>query len=249
MANPVGYLQTGPTRKTRLGGIKTVAEFVPNDELMRVEALDWTNDPCTFPMAAPGLCWGVDPGGTKTFQGNDVNRSGTVFALYSGDECFAGGGIDHEGRALAVLDQGEDRELETRLVALLDAKDATATAHTNVATAIAAAEADADANYIGRPVIVMNRADVSAASMGRVLETGDAGEIMTKQGTPILASGKVPAGKVYVTGSLTVWHSPAAVVNRVIHPINNREMAIAERAYALGIDCDYVVAYTVTEGP
>ena len=250
MAEPVGYLQASVTRKPRKGGIKSVAEFVPTDRLMAVKALDWTSEPCTFPNAAPGLCWGTNPGGSKTFAGNDVNRSGDVFALYAGDECFAGGGLDYDQRALASLDQGEDRELEERLVLFLEAKDPTNTAITgSIATAIAAAENAADNDYIGMPTLVMNRGDVSAASMGRVIEDNANGELRTKNGTPILASGRVTPGDVFVTGQITVFTSPQPVVNRVIHHINNREMAIAERAYAFGIDCDYVVAFTATEVP
>ena len=250
MAEPVGYLDAGPTRKPRAGGIKSVAEFVPTDRLMAVKALDWTNEPCTFPNAAPGLCWGTNPGGTKTFNGNDVNRSGDVFALYAGDECFAGGGLDHEARARVALEQGEDRELEERLVLYLEAEDPTNTAITgNLSTAIAAAENAADNDYIGRPTIVMNRGDIYAASMGRVLEIRPNGEIYTKNGTPVLASGRVTVGDVFITGQITVFTSPSIITNKVIHPINNREMAIAERAYAFGIDCDYVLAYTATEAP
>jgi hypothetical protein len=249
MAEPVGYLEVGPTRKPRRGGIKSVAEFVPTDRLMAVKALDWTNEPCTFPNAAPGLCWGTNPGGTKSFNGNDVNRSGDAFALYSGDECFAGGGLDYDSRARASLEQGEDRELEERLVLFLAAKDATPADFGGFAAGFAAAETAADNDYIGQPVIVMNRGDVSAAGAARVIFSDNEGNLTTQNGTPVLASGRVPAGDFYVTGQITVFTSPAIIVNRVIHHINNREMAIAERAYAFGIDCDYVVAYSVTEVP
>ena len=249
MAEPVGYVP-GPQRKPRKGGIKTVAEFVPTDRLMAVQAVDWTSEPCGFPLPAPGLCWGVEVVEDKGFgDGVDTLTSGQVFALYAGDECFIGGDLDHEARARAVLEAGEDRALEDRLVTMLAAADATPTDSATFAAAIASAENAADADYVGLPVIVMNRGDVNAASAERVLFTDAAGKLWTTNGTPVLATSAVPAGDFYVTGEILVLVSGEILAQTVIHHIENKQMAIAERAYALGIDCDYVVAYSVTEVP
>lgn len=249
MAEPVGYVP-GPQRKPRKGGIKTVAEFVPTDRLKAVERVDWTSEPCGFPLPAPGLCWGVEVVEDKTYgDGPDTFTSGQVFALYAGDQCFAGGDMDHEARARAVLEAGEDRALEERLAAILAAADATPTDSGTFAAAFAAAENAADSDYVGLPTIVMNRGDVNAASAERVLSVDASGNLWTTNGTPVLATSAVPAGDFYVTGEIFVLVSGEITANRVIHYIENTEMAIAERAYALGIDCDYVVAYSVTEVP
>lgn len=148
---------------------------------------------------------------------------------------------------MIVLEAGEDREIEAKLVAHLDVKDATKAVAATFALAIGVAERDAENNYVGQPTIVMNRGDVYAPTADRAIVIQPDGSLVTKNGTRVLASGKVAPGTVYVTGQIIVWVGGEITTTRVIHHINNREMALAERAYALGIDCDYVVAYTVTE--
>jgi hypothetical protein len=250
MADPTNLVEA-PRRRPRKGGIKTVANVVENTgRMFASERLDWLEEGCTFPKAAPGLCWGeVVAAADKELDGIGNSFSGLTFAGYTGVECLdLDGAADFEARARRALEQGEDRFVEAKLIAMLAAADATPTAGTAWVAQIAAAEEAADANYLGLPIFVMSREDAAVAAAAGAL-VGDPDQPMyTRNGSPVLATSAAASGTFYVTGDITLWMGPVAATTAT-HPQQNTAMALAERAYALGIDCDYVVAYGVTIAP
>jgi hypothetical protein len=71
--------------------------------------------------------------------------------------------------------------------------------------------------------------------------------VWTVNGTPVVATWLMPDDKVYVIGWPTVYASEIA--SAAGHALNtNREMAIAERIYAMAVDCGFRAVVTVT-GP
>jgi hypothetical protein len=250
MADPTVSV-TPPQRRPRKGGIRAVANTAPLERAFAAERVDWANLECAWPADAPGLCWGTTiPTAEKDRYGFELGGSAPIFALYGGAECYLNAGETYEEDARAVLTAGADRVIEAKLVEYLDTLDATPTAATSWVGVIAAAEQAADDTYLGQPVLVMNRGDAVEASAAGALSPApaDDGKLWTPNGTPVLASGRVPAGQVYVTGTITLYES-SIVTSQAGDFTHNRQLAIAEQAFAFAIDCLFVVAYTVTITP
>lgn len=253
MANPTNLVEP-PRRRPRKGGIKAVANVLPAPRLFASAALDWLGEPCEFPVDAPGLCWGaVVPDDPKQAQdGISEEQSNLVFGGYTGVECWdLASADDFEARARRTLEQGEDRYVEGKLLALLASIDSTPTVVGGWVDAIAQAEETADAAYLGQPVIVMSRFGAVQAKAADAIDGDEDGNLWTPNGTPVLATGSFPPAtetNLYITGDITMWHSDL-VATTVTDPTRNTALSIAERAYALGIDCNYAVAYNVTIAP
>jgi hypothetical protein len=249
MADPT-VLVEAPRRRPRKGGIKAVANIVPLPRAFAAARLDWLGEGCNFPLDAPGLCWGeVVADADKEFEGIADGQSGLIFGGYAGVACVdMTAEAEFEARARRTLEAGEDRYIEGKLVAWLETLDATPTAGSAWVASIAAAEQAADVNYVGMPIFVMSREDAALAVQAGAL-TGDPDQpLYTRNGSPVLATGKLDPGTYYVTGDITVWQSDVFTATTK-HPTRNLAMALAERGYALGIDCDYVVAYSVDTTP
>lgn len=247
MANPK-ILVPAPHREPRRGGIKTVTgEFTHLERLGAAEQIEYISDGCVWPSLAPGLCWGADPGGNKTFGGFDIeNGVGGIFAQYVGVECFLGAGNDAEftQRAERQLVYGEAHEVEAALVAWAGAGTA-AGSGAGIGAAIAAAEEWADQYYIGAPVILMSRRNASLGKSDGALEGDGLGAVWTVNGTPVVATWLMPDDKIYVIGWPTVYASDIA--SAAGHDLtHNREMALAERIYAMAVDCLFRAVVTVT---
>jgi hypothetical protein len=240
MAGPTVVVEA-PPRAPRLGGIKAVATVLGEQRLAVAEGIIYQSDGCTFPQPAVGLCYEANPPvDAKTYVGI-TNQEAVVppFSLYAGVACYLGPDTDYTERANAILDQGEDRVLETRLEDWADGGTALATS-TNLAAAIAKVEDAADANYLGQPVIVMNRGDAVLAASQNALWYGIDGVPMTINGNRVLASSSFPAGTVYALGSIVVIKD--FLGNFEAQELeHNRLWAIGEAVYTILVDCAYSV--------
>jgi hypothetical protein len=246
MANPTVYVEP-PVRAPRRGGIKTVAEFIANNRIASGATLEYTSAGCDFPVDDIALCYplGGDPQDPKVPVGIDtLDGNGPVFGLYAGVQCTLDPDNDFDERARATLDQGEDRGIEKRLNdwAALVTPTATVTGG-NLKEALARAEQEADTEYLGAPVILLNRGDLVRLDGSSIDREGDT--LYTKNGTRILSSSKITANTVTAVGALAVYESPV-IVNRVVAHTTNAELAIAERVYAILVDCGYAARYLVT---
>lgn len=194
-----------------------------------------------FTYATTDRTGGVTP--DKTFSGITQHAGiGNAFARYAGVSCYLGGdadGASYMQQAQDLLAAGEDREVER---VLWDWALATSMSETAVdlTEAISLAEDAADSSYVGQPVLVMSRAAVTFAAEAGVV-TRDGNAIHTINGTPVIATGVIPN-----TEELNVvaigW--PAVYVSEVVSTTTNdvqanRAAAIAERVYAIGVDCEF----------
>lgn len=237
-----------PQRQARSGGIKDiVGDFTTVERLGHTEGITWDSVGCTFPRPTRAGCIDeVTESVDKTGDGVVIeNGIGIPFALYSGVACFVGG--DNEGpsytdQAQALLSAGEDRAVEAKLWAWIDA--GTDTAAASLAAAIGAAEEHADANYIGQPVLVLSREDVISAKAAGILERID-GQLVSPNKTPVLSTSAATTGVVGIIGRPAVY-ATTAVAFRAPDLAANTDFAIAERIYAVGVDCNYRRTYTVT---
>lgn len=246
MAGPNVPVST-PQRKPRKGGIKSVVgEFVTTDRLGAGAGIEWISDGCEFPKAAPGLCY-VDnsPTGNKEFVGVEVG-SGPIFALYAGVKCYLGPSTDYAERAARLLEQGEGRGVEEVLWEWAATTGGAPNAATSLLDAIALAEESADSYYVGMPVILMSRrVAVWARSVKAIFGDEETGQLWTANGTPVIATAAASDAQLSIIGYPTIYTSRESVNIDAIDPTTNQQMAIAERIYAIAVDCAFVFTYTV----
>jgi hypothetical protein len=241
-----------PQRRKRTFGISSVVPYIlegrfggpAGDEFVWDSfgcdtTLEETRAGCYDDRVTDGLDDPKSPNGISP-EGLSVGP----FAFYKGVECYIGGdegGPDYEEMARTYLEFMEDRGVEGKVAEWLSTPAASAA---TLVRAIGLAEEDADQNYIAQPVLWMNRADAEEAAAAGALEAD--GEVLrTMLGTPVVASHQFTAGEVAVSGWPVVL-AGNVVANTAIKMSTNVEMAIAERVYALGIDCSYQYVVSVT---
>lgn len=240
MAGPT-VLVEAPPREPRQGGIKSVATFVNEVRLGATQAVVYISDGCTFPQLDQHLCYTGDPTpDPKTSVGVDTLVAAVEpFALYAGVECYLGPNTDYDERARRILDQGEDRPLETALEEWADGGTALATGATLV-DRIANVDNALDAGYLGQGVILMNRGDAVRADAQGALEWGVDGIPRTINHTPVLASSSFPVGVVLGVGAITIVRTGIETYTAQEF-VKNREWSIGEAVYSIIIDCNFRV--------
>jgi hypothetical protein len=238
---------TQPSRRERVGGIKSVIDFVPDDRLaITGDPVVWSAPDCAFPLSETRAgCYDVTvPAEAKAAEGYTILEGTVPFARYVGFQCTPGEGTEFSADARAHYEMGEDRAVETELVAWADANSASAGSGPSVALAISGAEQLADNGYIGAPLILISRFDVAAGVDGGALVYVD-GKLETTNGNAVLSTGAVAPGDVYAIGWPSVYVSEIQVHEATRHT-TNQTLAIAERVFALGVDCTFAVKATVT---
>lgn len=247
----MAQLVQAPSRKPRAGGIKDiVGSYVEEGRLGGPAGIAWEDATCGFPSPTQAGCYDtVTPAADKEFEGYGQYTSiDDPFALYAGIECWIGG--DSEGDTYPVLartklEWGEDRALEAALVAWASASTGTVAAADLVA-AIGAADEYADANYVGLPVLLLSRAQADAAFAAGALEFIN-GQLVTANKTPVLStSAAAGADGISIIGYPAVYAS-SILSRETVSPSDNLGRGLAERVYAIGVDCDF--RYTVTITP
>lgn len=234
-----------PPRTPRVGGLSKVATFRSNDRLGVAESVVFQSDGCAFPSTEESRCIATAPVPDKTFSGIDIEDAiGAPFTVYAAVQCFAGPDPDELQRAEAIYEQGLDRTLEGVLGVWAAGGTALAAGGT-AAGAVALVEQALDANYLGRGVILMSRADAVRADVDGMLHDGPDGIPYTINGTPVIASGKIAPGTVYGTGAIAVEHS-AMFSHEQIDPTHNKIYALAEANFVLAVDCEYRVKSSAT---
>ncbi len=245
MAEPRVFVSP-PQRQPRRGGIKSVVDnFITTQRLGAAGAVEWVSEGCGLPQIAPGLCYQANaPTGDKTFEGIEVG-TGPIFALYAGVECFLGPNQDYDRRASALLDAGEDRGVEEALWEWATTTVGTAAPGTTWPQSIGALEEEADQYYVGMPVIMMARNDAVAARAARAIFGDEEGNLWTANGTPVIASATASSNHAVIIGFPTVYASGSSVIQTTDHTLN-KAMAIAERIYAIAVDCAFARYVNVT---
>ena len=242
MADPKVTIER-PRRRPRKGGFSSVVDFVQSDRLFAGTGVQFDADQCMLPVGEVQLCYVPDVGATdKEGEGTSWSEGiGVNFAGYVGVECFLheGSSADFQDRARRGFEAGQDRFVEAQVWVWLAAATGLAAA-TSIASAIGKLEEHADANYVGAPILHISREDaVLATAAGALLGDKDgAGTLFTPHGTPVVASSAYASGTVAISGDMTGVQSELKVRSDVSH-LTNRELAIAERAFNVAVDCGY----------
>lgn len=235
-----------PQRKARVGGIRTVVEFIDLPGLATRGGIEWESQLCGKVEQTLTECYGQAPrGGAGDALLPKVNIFGPAwqrgqveaFAGYAGVQCTPGSGDDFQARARELLEAGEDYFVETFISAWLAANAIIPGTQpfASITAAVAAADRYADGLYGFRPIIWMNRGDaVTARAEKAILGEGD--ELHTANGTPVVASEGLAVGELYITGAVIVGRSPIVTFGAVATE-TNEEWGIAEAAWAAGFDC------------
>ena len=158
----------------------------------------------------------------------------------------AGPDADFDRRARKLLDEGEARGVEEVLWEWANTTAGAPIAATSIVNAVGQADEFADSYYVGEPVLMMSRLNAVRARAEGALFGGNAwdGTLWTANGTPAIASAAASDASIFVMGWPTVYRSDETVT-RVVDPRQNLDMAIAERVYAIAVDCALVAGFTV----
>ena len=245
-------LVQAPVRQPRSGGIKDVIPgIIPVERLGGPAALAWEDSTCAFPAQTRTGCWDteVDPA-DKAFDGvSQYTSIAAAFTLYGGAECWIGG--DSEGKSYAeqaatILEQGEDRAIEAKLV--LWVGNAPVGEAASISAAIGAADKAADADYVGRPVLILPR-DLAQEALAAGALVREGGKLVTANGTPVISTSAYDAAdSIAIIGQPAVYGTSVRAADTV-SPSENLARAIAERVYAIGVDCGYRHIFNITTTP
>lgn len=241
MADPMVTIER-PRRRPRKGGLSSVIEFTQSDRLFAGNGVQFDADQCMLPVGSVQLCYTPNVGATdKQGEGTSWGEGiGVNFAGYVGVECFLheGSAADFQDRARRGFEAGQDRFVEAQVWAWLAAATGLAAA-TSIASAIGKLEEHADANYVGMPILHLSREDVNLAAAAGIIETEPgSGLLFTVNGTPVVASSAYASGTIAISGDMTGVQSELRVRSDISHK-TNRELAIAERAFNVAVDCDF----------
>ncbi len=241
-----------PARQPRIGGIKDITEFITVDRIGGPSELVWEDSTCGLPAQTRADCWDVNlPDQDKTFDGvEQYSQAVPTFAQYAGVDCWIGGdsiGDSYLEQAKKKLLAGEDVLVEARIAEWVGTSPALP--QPDIVSAIGAADERARFYYTGRPVLVMNPKMAARAYSERAL-TREGGKLVSANGTPVLTisdgGGDWSADtNIGIIGQPAVWVTSIAA-SQAVDPASNREVALAERKYAIGIDCDFVARYEIT---
>jgi len=247
MADATHFVEA-PRRSPRRGGIRSVAEFRAAENRFGLGGVvEYTSPGCGLAVGQVELCYPspADPQAEKARSDiSTLEGIGPIFGVYAGVECWLGGS-DFEADARRLLADGADRAVEVALVNWINTDTPSLTVPDSFAEAVAASDDWADQHYVGLPVLVMNRGDAVRAHADRALDNDGTGMLWTPNGTPVLASAAVPAGKIASVGGITVLEG--AVTTAITQQWElNREFAIAEQVFAILVDCNYLETWTVT---
>jgi hypothetical protein len=231
-----------PRRTARKGGLSSVVAYETSDRLFASTGVQYDADHCMPVVGEVQLCYTPDvAAAAKEGEGTSwANGIGVNFAGYIGVECFLheGSAADFEDRARRGFEAKQDRFVEGQLWLWLVGATGLAAA-TSVVAAIGKLEEDADQKYVGAPILHMSREDADAAAAAGVLVTqAGSGQLFTANGNPVVASSAYASGTIAISGDLTPVQSELKVRSDIAHT-TNREVAIAERAFNVVVDCDY----------
>lgn len=198
-------------------------------------------EPCSFPNNVPQDCYvqvGPAPGTQKTF--NDVEDAIVldVFGAYHGIACYLNGGVDNfREMARNVLENGEHKVVDQALAAALAANDTSVSGPVTAVQALALLEqAIADEVPAQGFIFVSPTVATYLAANTLVVRNLD-GSLETYLGTPVVVLTELTATLVaFASGPVNIWRTPVTVTDTQTWT-QNMASALAERLYALSIEC------------
>jgi hypothetical protein len=240
MATPLTWIEA-PTRQPRPN---TSLDVIPVHDVSSEHFVgyQYMADPCGFPSPLPKDCYiqyGPAAGTPKGFEDLGDPVITDVFGAYQGIECFLNGGID-DFRELAqrMLENGEHRIVDGRIVGLLGG--ATATTPPSVGTiagALGLLEQYLALEIPGQGYIYMGPVAATYAASDHLLIRNLDGTLETYLGTPVIVlTEPSAAGTIWASGPINLWRGPVEV-NSAPGWTDNMGRALAERLYTLSIEC------------
>lgn len=239
---------TAPTRQPRVGGIKSViGGFIQEDRLTIEDNLVWEDSGCGFPSDTRAGCYdNVTADAPKEF--GDVAQLRTIgpaFTQVAGVQCWLGGDDDatYMKQAADKLEATEDRKIESNLWEWA-AQAADPVAAVDLVAALAAVEDAADEQYVGAPLILVSRANAVLLKAAGALEIREGGAIHTANGNRVIASASFGSEGITAVGWPAVYATRTINAQAAKHN-ENIDAGLAERTYAIGVDCEYRFIATV----
>lgn len=253
-----------PEVAPRRFGLLSVIDFTDSNDARFLAGVDFESKGCVLPVGfAAALCEAQTP---KTITDDDAPWSkGFAFTSYILRECRAVGQWEEfQKRAGALYAAAEQNGIEQALWAYLTAVDTDVTDVTPTGGAVtpeigvALLEGWAGKNYSGDPVIHAPRAVGSTLGTKGVMER-HGNKMETTLGATVVSGGgysKVGpnlaaevAGEswLFATGQVVGWRGQMIAKGpfMVQSPRDNTAQALAERPYALAVDCG-IAAVRVT---
>jgi hypothetical protein len=240
MATPLTWIEA-PARAPRPN---TSLDVIPVHDVSNEHFIgyQYMADPCGFPSMLPQDCYityGPAEGTPKGFEdpGNPVVTD--VFGAYQGIECFLNGGLD-DFQALAerMLEAGEHRIVDGRLVGLLGGATATTPpSASTIAGAIGILEEYLALEIPGQGYIYMGPVAATYAASNHLLIKNLDGTLETYLGTPVIVlTEPSSAGTVWASGPVNLWRGPVVTTQAPGWTLNMGR-ALAERLYSLAVEC------------
>lgn len=235
-----------PTTHRRESGLLAAADLRDTDDArMVLGGIEWVPEQgCAMPSEQGVAC--IDgPKAAKPFDGYDVVRAATFIAV-KGQKCKPLFGADRDtarARARRGLKMGE--------ATLVEKKFATSVLHTatdlgggaaRVQTALGLLEAHLWQNYGPRGIIYTDPVVLGHLLDSRLVRCDQLGGLSTCAGTPV-AVGAYPSephpadrGWLYASGALLALRGPI-VEAEADDTTTNEHVVLAERPWALGVEC------------
>ena len=253
MAHPPAPIVTAPEPGPRRYGLFTVASG-PLDMPAHGEGSGVTY---ISPACGESHAVGIDcpaPDELPEPDGdNDLISSG-VFSVRSALECGQVGQTEAELRTKLTrrLEASEQATVEAAFATGLDYDGAPLDAlnlddvaepvdatydPASIRSVVGALLAQAAADYGFRPTLHASASvEPYAAAAGLIVADGPF--LRTPTGA-LWSFGNYPAGELFVSGQVTIWRASTPAVTSVFDRETNVRLMVAERAYALGIDCGW----------
>lgn len=242
---PRQYIEA-PTLIRRPFGLLSVMDVTDTSDQHFMGGYEYEPESCGIPTAATSLL--CDPAETKTETTRAAVVVGVPLAIYSLYACR--GPADYarmQSRAMQSLANGESQALAQALVLnIFQLQAVTLTGPTTTAGCLAALEQWAMDHMTERPTIHLR---ANAASLLDTHLEVHGNQLWTRLGslvsvdyypniTPAGVAGATTASWGWVTGSVIGRRGPAAVHGPSPKvPYNNEFLTLAERAYAMSVNC------------
>lgn len=234
---PALYVEA-PTRTVRSSRLLDVVEI--NEVAEHLTQIEYTPDTCLPPRQLPDECY-VTVGtaeASKTIDGILGPVTAPTFGVYAGVACWLNGGIEQlRDSARRRLELGESHVVEQYFASLAATLGTALPAATSIAGAIAALEQAIANNVAGTGIIHLSPTTATlAASQNLLIRDPLTSSLSTILGTPVVVGSGYPASAAYASGLVTVWRGPI-VESEAPEIIRNKAHFLAERVYALAVEC------------